>query len=146
MQKLLTIILILSFGFGANLTAQTSPQGVWKTIDDDGKTEKSHVEIYNQDGKFYGKVTALLDSDDDPNPLCDECSGSKKNQPVLGMVILEGLKAHEDYWKNGTILDPENGNEYGCSVWFEDGKTDELKVRGKHWTGLYRTQTWYRVK
>ncbi len=31
-------------------------------------------------------------------------------------------------------------------MWFEKGQPDELRVRGKHWTGLYRTQTWYRVK
>lgn len=62
------------------------------------------------------------------------------------MVIVNDLEPYKDYWKNGTIMDPETGNEYGCSVWFEEGKPDELKVRGKHWTGVYRTQTWYRVR
>jgi uncharacterized protein (DUF2147 family) len=48
-------------------------------------------------------------------------------------------------WKGGKILDPEKGKEYSCTMWFEAGKPDELKVRG--WFGpVYRTQTWYRVK
>lgn len=64
----------------------------------------------------------------------------------MGMVIIEGLQESEGAWKSGTILDPQNGNVYGCSVWVESEKPNELKVRGKHWTGIYRTQTWFRVK
>lgn len=59
------------------------------------------------------------------------------------MVIVDGLAKEGTVWKGGSILDPANGNVYGCSLWLEG---QELKVRGKHWTGLYRTQTWYRVK
>lgn len=62
------------------------------------------------------------------------------------MIIVENLSPYKDYWKNGTILDPESGSEYGCSIWFENNNANELKVRGKHWTGLFRTQTWYKVK
>ena len=124
--------------------AQNSPIGIWKTIDDATGAEKSHVEIYEQNGELFGKVVKLLERDDDP--VCEECPGDKKNQPVVGLVIIENLKPYKDYWRKGNILDPENGNEYNCSIWFEDGNTEELKVRGKHWTGLYRTQTWYKVK
>ena len=142
MNKLfLTLAISLVAAMGA--FAQ-NPIGTWKTIDDKTSEEKSHIEIYQNDGKFYGKIVELLRSE--PGVLCDQCSGKKKDQPVLGMVILEELEPYDDYWKEGTILDPENGSTYSCSIWFDDGNTDELKVRGKHWTGLYRTQTWYRVK
>jgi uncharacterized protein (DUF2147 family) len=127
----------------SSLMAQ-SPVGVWKTIDDDTGEAKSHVEIYKQNGEYFGKIVKLLKSD--PGKTCDECKGDKKDKPVLGMVILESLQSTSNYWSKGTIMDPENGKEYGCSIWFEDGKKEELKVRGKHWTGLYRTQTWYRVR
>jgi len=138
-----TTIVVVAL-MAANLCAQSTPVGTWKSIDDKTSEEKSHIEIYEQGGKFYGKVAQILT--DNKDAICEDCSGKKKNQPVLGMVILEDMSAHDDYWKNGSILDPENGSTYGCSIWFEDGKPDELKVRGKHWTGLYRTQTWYRVK
>lgn len=134
--------LLCSLLFVSFLQAQ-SPIGTWKTIDDNTGEARSHVEIYEQDGKVYGKIVKLLQSD--PGTLCEECKGAKKNKPVLGMVIIEEMNKVKDYWKNGSILDPENGKEYGCSIWLEDGKSDELKVRGKHWTGLFRTQTWYRV-
>lgn len=141
LSYLLPICLVLAF---SSLNAQNSPVGIWKTIDDKTGEAKSHVEIYEQDGAFFGRVTQLLKSS--PDKKCEECPGKKKDQPILGMVVLEALRPYRDYWKNGTILDPENGNEYGCSIWFENENTDELRVRGKHWTGLFRTQTWYRVK
>lgn len=129
----------------ANLTAQSnSPFGVWKSIDDKTGEAKSHVEVYQKNGKMYGKVVKILT--DKPNAKCDECKGDKKGQPVNGLVIIEGLQDVEGVWRNGTILDPENGNIYGCVIWLEGEKPNELKVRGKHWTGIYRTQTWYRVK
>jgi len=127
----------------AGLQAQ-SPVGIWKTVDDNTGESKSHIEIYEQGGKMYGKIIKLLQSD--PDTKCEKCSGDKKNKPLIGMLILEDLKRIKEYWGKGKIMDPENGKEYGCSIWFEDNKTEELKVRGKHWTGLYRTQTWYKVQ
>ncbi len=121
-----------------------SPVGVWKTIDDNTGEAKSHIEIYEKGGKIHGKIVKLLRKG--PDTRCEKCSGSKKDQLLIGMNVVEGLRAQDGYWKGGVILDPENGNEYGCSIWFEKGKSDQLQVRGKHWTGLYRTQTWYRVK
>jgi uncharacterized protein (DUF2147 family) len=126
-----------------SLQAQ-SPLGVWKTIDDKTGEAKSHLELYEKNGKLYGKVVKLLKSS--PDRKCDECKGDKKDKPILGMVLVDGLYSSEGKWKGGSILDPENGNVYGCTVWLENGKPDELKVKGIHWTGLSRTQTWYRVK
>ena len=145
MMKMKILIPFLAMLAIATATfAQPSPIGVWKTIDDETGEAKSHVEIYEKGGKLYGKIARLLISA--PDKICEECPGKKKGKPLMGMHVIEGLEPHKDYWKSGTIMDPENGNEYGCSIWFENGNADELKVRGKHWTGLYRTQTWYRVQ
>lgn len=141
--KVIVLAVLVAFTTAAAL-AQPSPIGVWKTVDDKSGEAKSHVEIYQQQGKLYGKIIKVLKKD--AAEICEECPGKKKNQKIVGLVIIEDLEAVKEYWKNGTILDPENGNVYGLSIWFEAGKPDELKVRGKHWSGLYRTQTWYRVK
>jgi uncharacterized protein (DUF2147 family) len=143
MKQFFCLLTLMALTSTFNIFAQ-SPVGLWKTIDDDSGQAKSHVEIYEQNGKLYGKVVKLLLKPSDT--VCKECKGAKNNKPVLGMVIIEDLEAVDGYWKNGEILDPENGSTYGCSVWFEDGKTDEMQLRGRHWTGLYRTQTWYRIK
>lgn len=143
MLKYFSLFLFLICFIGI-LSAQPSPAGVWQTVDDESNEPKSYVEIYSEDGKYFGKVVKLLQDENDI--VCDKCSGANKDKPILGMIILEDLTPSGDYWKNGTILDPANGNNYGCSVWFDKEQNEELKVRGKHWTGLYRTQTWYKVK
>lgn len=143
-MKAFLIILLLGFGTIATVAAQSSPVGMWKTIDDKTGEAKSQVEIYEKDGKLYGKIVKLLQRPADT--VCEKCPGNKKNKPLVGMNIIEGLSYSKGYWRDGSILDPESGNEYGCNIWLETGKPDELKVRGKHWTGLYRTQTWYKVK
>ena len=135
---------LMLLGIGSLSAQSNSPFGVWKSVDDKTGEAKSHVEVYQKNGKMYGKIVKILT--DKPNAKCDECKGDKKVQPVNGMVIIEGMQEVEGSWKNGTILDPQNGNVYGCVVWVEADKPNELKVRGKHWTGIYRTQTWFRVK
>jgi len=138
-------MLLLLLGLAMGTQGQSfSPEGIWKTIDDKTGEAKSHVEIYSSSGKLYGKIIKLLQKA--PDTICEKCSGEKKDKPVVGMVIIEAMEPYKDYWKKGTILDPETGNEYGCTVWFENANNQELQVRGKHWSGLYRTQTWYRVK
>ncbi|MEM7655878.1 MAG: response regulator [Bacteroidota bacterium] len=59
--------LLAVFGFGQNQIV-----GVWKTIDDETNKAKSLVEIYEQDGKLYGKVIKLFrepSEDDTPDNL-----------------------------------------------------------------------------
>lgn len=122
-----------------------SPVGVWKTIDDATGESKSHVEIFEKDGKLYGKVTKLLLKPMDT--VCEKCPGDLRNTPVVGLQILSDLTSYKDYWSYGKIMDPENGKTYKCNIWFEDGNTDELYVRGYiGMAALGRNQTWHRVK
>lgn len=133
-----TLLFIFSFSFAS---AQ-SIIGTWKTIDDETNQEKSIIRIYTaKNGKVYGKVEKLLDTSNGENPICKQCPDSRKNQPILGMVLIKELEKVGNEWKNGKILDPEKGREYSCKLWIENGK---LQVRG-YWGVFYRTQTWYRV-
>ena len=134
------VVSLLFFSF--SLLAQ-SPIGVWKTIDDQTGAEKSHVEIYEKNGKIHGKIVKLLQRS--PDVTCLECPGEKKNQKVLGMEIIWDLKPYEDYWSYGQILDPENGKTYKCNVSLNG--ENKLDVRGYiGFAALGRTQTWIRVK
>ncbi len=135
------LIFSLLFFYTAIQAQSSGVLGVWKTIDDETGEAKSHVELYQKGGKVYGKIVQLLRKPADT--LCEKCKGDKQNKPLVGMVIVENLTNDGTGWKGGNIMDPETGSIYGCSIWLEDGN---LRVRGKHWTGLYRTQTWYRVR
>lgn len=127
-----------------------SPVGTWKTIDDETGKARSIVEIYEQDGKLYGKVVKLLNrtADEEQDPSCDECDEDdpRYNKKVVGMVILTDLeKADGNEWEDGEILDPKNGSVYSCYIELEEA--DKLKVRGYlGFSLLGRTQYWYREK
>lgn len=134
------IFAILFFGLNAQ-----SPIGVWKSIDDETGEAKSHVNLYQENGKMYGKVVAMLRKNVDPNRVCDKCTDWRKGQKIMQMMIVRDMYLSGSTWKGGKILDPEKGKEYTCTMWFEAGKPNELKVRG--WIGpVFRTQTWYRVQ
>lgn len=137
MRRIIGIhVLLLVFLCGQSAFADDSILGVWRTIDDDGKTAMSHVEIYEREGKVFGKIVKLLQ--DPPDTLCDKCTGDKKDKPVLGMEIIIGLTKDGSAYGGGKILDPDNGKTYNCKIWREG---DSLKVRG-YVAFFFRTQTW----
>ena len=125
--------------------AQATPAGLWKTIDDVTKQEKSLVRLVVAGGVLTGKIEKLLDPTKQ-DAKCDKCSDARKDKPVTGMTIVDGVKKHADepYWDSGTILDPNNGKTYKVRLTPKDGgKT--LEVRG--FIGFfYRNQTWQRVE
>ena len=93
--------------------AAQSPVGRWKTIDDETGRVKSIVEITQAaNGTLSGRVAQVLHSERGPNPVCDKCSGTRRNQPITGMTILWDLKPNGSEWSGGTILDPANGKTY----------------------------------
>jgi len=122
-----------------------SAVGRWRTIDDKTHKPKSIVTITEEDGKLVGTVEQLLDPPkDDPEPRCTKCEGDRKDQPILGMKILWGMKKDGMGWSGGKILDPKNGKIYRCNLTLTDGGK-KLDVRG--YVGmplLGRTQTWVR--
>ena len=132
----LVFLLLTSFTFGQDIF------GKWKSIDDETGKEKSIIEIYEEDGKVFGKIIELLNPSK-PNPKCSKCEGSKKNQPILGMVIIEDLENDDEVYKGGTITNPENGKAYKCRLKLGDDK-DTLQVRG-YVAFFYKTQYWKRV-
>jgi len=125
--------------------AQATPVGLWKTIDDETKQEKSYVRVSETGGVVSGKIEKLLDPTKQ-DAKCDKCADARKDQPVLGMTIIEGVKknADEAFWDGGSILDPNNGKTYKVRLTPKDGgKT--LEVRG--FIGpFFRNQTWVRVE
>ena len=125
--------------------AQATPAGLWKTIDDETKTEKSFVRISDTGGVLSGKVERVLDPASQ-QAKCDKCTDARKDQLVVGMTIIEGVKKNADevFWDGGNILDPNNGKLYKVRLTLKDaGK--QLEVRG--FVGLfYRNQQWIRVE
>ena len=131
------------------LAQATTPVGVWKTIDDATKKEKSYVRIVETNGVYSGKVEKMLDPDSPKDAVCKDCSDERKDKPVLGMTILRNVKASADdkaVFEGGDILDPNNGKVYRVKLKLIDGGA-KLDVRGYIGMPLLgRTQTWTRVE
>ncbi len=133
------LLLNISFSQGQSILGQ------WKTVDDETGMTKSIVELYNDNGKIYGKIVKLL-LPEDQDKLCVKCKGKDYNQPIEGLVIAKGLNKEkdDDAYQGGTIFDPEKGKEYKCKMWIDKNAPNILNVRG-YIAFFYRTQKWYRV-
>lgn len=135
------LIFLLSLGGLVTVNAQDSITGKWKTIDDETNKPKSIVEIFEKEGKYYGKILKLFRTpDEEQDPLCEECppEDERYKKKIIGMEILKEMVKSGSEYSEGTILDPNNGKIYRCKIWREG---NNLKLRG-YWGPFYRTQTW----
>ena len=142
MKKLVSLILLIGLSYGVH--AQDEIMGKWKTIDDETGKERSIVEIYKKGDQAYGKITKLFrQPNEELDPNCEACPGDRKNKKLIGLEIIRDMEFDQgdQEWKNGTIMDPENGEIYDCKIWREG---EELKVRG-YVAFFYRTQTWKKL-
>ena len=135
--------LSISFLFVFIITINGQVTGLWKTIGDKDGKEKSIVEIYEKDGKLFGKVIKVLPGS--KYTVCENCSGELKNKPITGLVILWDLIKTADGGEDGYVMDPGNCKTYSAFIKLEE--PDKLKLRGYIGVpAIGRTQYWYRVK
>lgn len=146
MKRLPYVIIAAAVLATASVWAQdTSPVGLWKNIDDNSGKPKALIRITESNGELQGSIERLFrEKGEDPNPKCTKCGGARKDQPILGMTILFGMKRDGDEYNGGQIIDPDNGKTYRSKLTLIDGGK-KLNVRG--YIGmpmLGRTQTWLR--
>ena len=128
--------------------AQNTPAGLWRTIDDDGKTEKSTVRIVITNGVLSGKVEHITDPAK-ATEKCVKCEDDRKDQPIVGMTIINDVKQDPEepgLWTGGLILDPAKGSTYKVRLKTIDGGK-KLEVRGYIGSPMFgRSQTWLRAE
>jgi uncharacterized protein (DUF2147 family) len=139
MKLILSIVVFFIFQVSFSQTIF----GKWKTVDDETGIENGIVEIYEKAGKVYGRIIEILEKEK-KHFKCEMCEGEDKNKPVLGLIIIKGLKKKGDFYEGGKVTDPKNGKSYHCKMNLE-GK-DKLIVRGYIGISLFgRSQTWFRI-
>jgi uncharacterized protein (DUF2147 family) len=123
----------------------TSPVGLWKNIDDVSGKPKALIRISDNKGELEGRIEKLFrPAGEEQNPTCGRCEGVNKDQPIIGMVFMSGLKKTGDEYSGGQILDPDNGKVYKSKLTLAEGGK-KVNVRG--YIGipmLGRTQVWVR--
>ncbi|UVW29433.1 DUF2147 domain-containing protein [Massilia sp. H6] len=146
MRKLIGASLIaMLVAVPAAMAQNASPAGMWKTIDDETGKPKSLVRITDEGGVLTGKIEKLYrPADQDQNPKCTACEGTRKDQPLIGMTILSGLKKDGNEYTGGEIIDPAKGKTYKSKAQLKDNGT-KLEVRGYIGAPMFgRSQTWVR--
>lgn len=118
--------------------------GIWTTVDDYTGEHKAKVEIYERDGKTYGKVIQIT-RESSRNNICDLCEGEDKDKPVIGFEFIKNLTLKNGKYQGGTITDPGNGKVYRSKIWLDPDNPDRLNLRG-YILFFYRTQQWIRVE
>jgi uncharacterized protein (DUF2147 family) len=120
-----------------------SPIGLWKTFDDRTGKARAIVRIYEQNGRLYGRIERSFAPGADKR-VCAVCTDERKNQPILGLLIIRDMRRADGGYAGGDILDPESGSVYRCKFHLEEGG-EKLLVRGFIGISLLgRTQTWER--
>ena len=140
-------IALAAFVVHAAALAQATPVGLWKTIDDETKKEKSLVRIADNGGVLTGRIEKVLDPTAKPDDVCDKCTDERKGKPIVGLTIIRNAKpdeADKALWTGGDITDPNNGKTYRLRLKPLDGGK-HLEVRG-YIGPFFRNQTWIRVE
>ena len=120
-----------------------SPVGLWETIDDKTGKPTAVVEIFEKDARLFGRIAEIL-TGADAKSVCVACTDDRKNQPIIGMIIIRSIKPSGPEYSGGDILDPDSGSVYRCKMHLEKNGS-ELIVRGYIGLSLFgRSQTWHR--
>jgi uncharacterized protein (DUF2147 family) len=145
--KLITYIVLSISIFSSYGNAQSNDPvlGIWKTIDEKTNQPSSLIRLDEKNSELIGVVTELI-----PTPgevlvtHCNLCKDERKGKPIIGMIIMKGLKrVAPGNWSGGEILDPEEGEIYKVKITMVNDKT--LEVRGYIGVPLLgRTQIWVR--
>ncbi len=140
-----TFIALALAAVAGTVLAQSTPVGLWKTIDDETKAETSQVRITETGGVLSGKIEKITDPSKQDSK-CDKCTDERKDKPTLGMTIVRNVKpdADKQLWEGGEILDPKNGKVYKLRLKPVDGGK-AMEVRG-YIGPFFRNQQWIRVE
>ena len=122
-------------------SAQQSPIGKWRTLDDKTGKAMTVTEVYAaKNGTLAARITENLGLP----ATCNECSGQYKDKPFTGIVTLWNLKAGKDgTWSGNGYKPSEDRNFNAKSVKLVDGGK-KLEVKGCV-AFICRTATWVRM-
>jgi uncharacterized protein (DUF2147 family) len=144
-HRLWLIWLLLTLApLGASPAADvSSPIGLWKTIDDKTGKERGIVRVYEEHGLLFGRLEHSFVPGAEAR-RCTLCTDERKDQPIIGLLVIRNMQPDGAGYSGGDILDPESGSVYRCRMHLEDNGT-RLVVRGYIGiVALGRTQIWQR--
>jgi uncharacterized protein (DUF2147 family) len=123
--------------------------GLWEEYNDDTGNVDALIRIKKlSDNTYEGTIEKILpDSVENSKLTCTHCQGGLRNQPLLGLRILSGMKRKDtENYAGGEVLDPDDGETYSCHIRLSaDGNS--IEVTG--YLSLYligQSEIWRRAK
>jgi uncharacterized protein (DUF2147 family) len=136
------LISISTFAWSGELS------GLWQEYDDDTGKLVALIRIEMlPDNTYEGRIENIFPHSGEGSELiCRRCTGRLRNQPLLGLRILSGIKRIDKLnFEEGEILDPGDGKSYRCHIKLS-GDSDTIQVTGYislNWIG--QSEIWRRT-
>ena len=102
------------------------------------------VEIFKSNDKYSGKIIALGDFDEGQTTDINNPEKSKRNNPLIGMVIINNLEFDKDekQWINGEMYGPEKGMIFNLKI--TELRQNEIEVVGSKYL-FWKTLVWKKI-
>ena len=102
------------------------------------------IEIFKNNGKYYGKIIALNGFENGQTKDINNPDKSKHNKQLIGKLIIKNLeyKPEKKEWTNGSIYSPEKGMQLNLKI-TEVRENDIVVVGSKYF--FWKTLVWKRL-
>jgi uncharacterized protein (DUF2147 family) len=144
---LMTVALPMGWLAGHPAVAQEpSATGLWQQADSDTGKKRGWFVIAEHDGVYEGTIVKMfMDPGQNPNPVCDKCTGDQQGKPWLGLTIIKGMDRKGLDYEHGTIMDPTTGKLWSAEMHLSPDGHD-LTVRGYLGISMFgMNQYWKRL-
>lgn len=119
-MKINLFLILFTIGFSLANAQSNSDAIIGKWVD---HTKEATVEIYENDGQYFGKIIWLKEPTDKYGNSRKDKENSKakfRNRELLGLEVLSGLEFNNSKWENGKIYSINRGRITTCSAYLKN--------------------------